>query len=56
MGPFVQAHLKAYKAPELSYSFLLPLMQHLESECLGTLSEIFDGNSSFVARRAFSQA
>ncbi|WP_157620490.1 amylo-alpha-1,6-glucosidase [Synechococcus sp. PCC 7335] len=56
IGPFVQAHLKVYKDPELSRSFLIPLMQHICSGCVGTLGEIFDGDAPFLPRGAYAQA
>lgn len=56
IGPFIQAHLKVYKDPDLARTFLTPLSQHLTAGCVGTLSEIFDGNAPFVPRGAFAQA
>ena len=56
IGPFVQAHLKVYKDPELARTFLTPLLQHVQSGCVGTLSEIFNGDAPFEAKGAFAQA
>nr|WP_228025170.1 amylo-alpha-1,6-glucosidase [cf. Phormidesmis sp. LEGE 11477] len=56
IGPFIQAHLKVYKDPELSRTFLTPLLSHLQSGCVGTLSEIFDGDPPFTPRGAYAQA
>ncbi len=56
IGPFVQAHLKVYKNPKLARAFLTPLTQHLRAGCVGTLSEIFDGDAPFTPRGAFAQA
>ena len=56
IGPFVQAHLKVYKDPELARTFLTPLLQHMQSGCVGTLSEIFDGDAPFNPKGAFAQA
>ncbi|MEO1413590.1 MAG: amylo-alpha-1,6-glucosidase, partial [Bacteroidota bacterium] len=56
IGPFIQAHLKVYKNPDLARTFLTPLSQHLTAGCVGTLSEIFDGNAPFLSRGAFAQA
>jgi predicted glycogen debranching enzyme len=56
IGPFVQAHLKVYKDPEVARSFLTPFGQHLSAGCVGTLSEIFDGDAPFVSRGAYAQA
>lgn len=56
IGPFIQAHLSVYKNPALARTFLTPLTQHLSAGCVGTLSEIFDGNAPFAPRGAFAQA
>ncbi len=56
MGHFVQAHLKVYQNPEQSLSFLMPMLNHLQEACLGTLSEIFDGDPPFSSRGCFAQA
>ena len=56
IGPFVQAHLKVYKDPALARSFLTPLLQHMQAGCVGTLSEIFDGDAPFIEKGAFAQA
>ncbi len=56
IGPFVQAHLKVYNNPAIARTFLTPLSHHLSAGCVGTLSEIFDGDQPFVSRGAFAQA
>ena len=56
IGHFVQAHLKVYQDPEICRSFLQPMSQHLQGSCVGSLSEIFDGDAPFVSRGAFAQA
>ena len=56
IGPFVQAHLKVYKDPALARTFLAPFAQHLSAGCVGTISEIFDGDAPFVSRGAYAQA
>ena len=56
IGPFVQAHLKAYENPERARTFLTPLLDHIQSGCVGTLSEIFDGDAPFLPKGAFAQA
>ena len=56
IGPFIQAHLKVYKNPAIARTFLSPLLQHLQSGCVGTLSEIFDGDAPFTPKGAFAQA
>ncbi|MEM9163577.1 MAG: amylo-alpha-1,6-glucosidase, partial [Cyanobacteria bacterium P01_F01_bin.4] len=56
IGPFVQAHLKVYNNPAVARSFLEPMADHLRSGCIGTLSEIFDGDPPHQPRGAFAQA
>ena len=56
IGHFVQAHLQVYKNPELARSFLLPMEQHLQTGCIGSISEIFDGDQPFTPRGCFAQA
>ena len=56
IGPFVQAHLKVYNDPAIARQFLEPLTYHLNAGCVGTLSEIFDGDAPFTPRGAFAQA
>jgi predicted glycogen debranching enzyme len=56
IGHFVQAHLKVYQKPVVAKSFLLPMANHIKGGCVGTLSEIFDGDAPFQPRGAFAQA
>lgn len=56
IGHFVQAHLKVYQNPEVCKTFLEPMSEHLAAACVGSLSEIFDGNAPFIPRGAFAQA
>ncbi|MEL6602219.1 MAG: amylo-alpha-1,6-glucosidase [Cyanobacteria bacterium J06614_10] len=56
IGPFVQAHLKVYQNPAIAKQFLEPFIHHLQGGCVGTLSEIFDGDTPFIPRGAFAQA
>jgi len=51
IGPFVQAHLRAYNDPLQSRQLLEPLLkQHLSDYGLGSVSEILDGDAPFTAR------
>ena len=50
IGHFVQAHLQVYNNPELARSFLLPIADHLQNACVGSISEIFDGDVPFIPR------
>ena len=37
-------------------SFITPMADHLQDGCLGSISEIFDGDAPFIPRGAFAQA
>ncbi|MEM6614128.1 MAG: amylo-alpha-1,6-glucosidase [Cyanobacteria bacterium P01_C01_bin.72] len=56
IGHYVQAHLRVYQDPPLSRSFIEPMIDHLQDGCLGSISEIFDGNVPFTPRGCFAQA
>ena len=56
LGPFARAHFRVYGNAALARSFLAPIAQHLEAACLGSVSEIFDGDAPHVARGCFAQA
>jgi len=56
LGPFVRAHYRVYGDARLAQSFLAPLAEQLNCACLGTLSEIFDGDAPHGARGCFAQA
>ena len=56
LGPFARAHHRVYGDARLAQSFLSPMAEHLNSACLGSLSEIFDGDAPHTARGCFAQA
>ncbi|MEM8504903.1 MAG: amylo-alpha-1,6-glucosidase [Cyanobacteria bacterium P01_D01_bin.1] len=56
IGPFIQAHLNVYKDTTATRQFLQPLIKQIDSGCVGTLSEIFDGDPPFNPRGSFAQA
>lgn len=56
IGHFVQAHLRVYNDPELARSFIEPMANHLQNACIGSISEIFDGDTPFKSRGCFAQA
>jgi glycogen debranching enzyme len=56
LGPFVRAHYRVYGDARLARSFLDAIREHLDSACLGTVSEIFDGDAPHTARGCFAQA
>jgi glycogen debranching enzyme len=56
LGPFVRAHYRVHGDARRAQSFLDPLAQQLNSDCVGTVSEIFDGDAPHSARGCFAQA
>lgn len=56
IGHYVQAHLQVYQNPELAGSFIAPIANHLLDDCIGSVSEIFDGDAPFIPRGCFAQA
>jgi predicted glycogen debranching enzyme len=56
VGPFILAHLRVYRDPELARLFLEPFTHHLRQHGLGTASEIFDGDPPFTPRGCIAQA
>ncbi len=56
MGPFVTAHLRVYQDPALARSYLAPLLRHLRTRGVGSVSEIFDADPPFTPRGGIAQA
>jgi len=61
IGPFVASYLKvndfSRKAKRKAAELIEPLMQHLtEDACLGSISEIFDGDQPYRPRGCIAQA
>jgi predicted glycogen debranching enzyme len=56
IGHYVQAHLEVYQDPQLARTFIEPMAHHLNTGCVGSISEIFDGNLPFTPRGCFAQA
>ncbi|MBW4535537.1 MAG: amylo-alpha-1,6-glucosidase [Pleurocapsa minor HA4230-MV1] len=56
IGHYVQAHLQVYQDPQLARSFIEPMADHLNTGCVGNISEIFDGDVPFTPRGCFAQA
>lgn len=50
MGPFVEAHLRAYGHPSNARAFLEPTAEHLRQGGLGSVSEILDGDAPHAPR------
>ncbi len=61
MGPYIEAYLKVNnfsdKAKDTCRQWLSPLIRHLEQDaCIGSISEIFEGDRPHTPRGAFAQA
>jgi predicted glycogen debranching enzyme len=56
LGPFVSAHYRVHRDPAAARAFLLPMLHHLHSHGVGSLSEIFDGDPPFTPRGCIAQA
>ena len=56
LGAFIRSHLRVYQNPEQAYSLLQPMSHHLLAGCLGSLSEIFDGDAPMRSRGCIAQA
>jgi predicted glycogen debranching enzyme len=56
IGPFIHAHLRVYRDPDLAASFLTPLEDALTGYGIGTLGEIFAGDPPHVPRGCVAQA
>jgi len=56
LGPFALAHLRVYQSQEIAASFLAPVLNHMEAAGLGTLGEIFAGDTPFAPKGCVAQA
>jgi glycogen debranching enzyme len=56
IGAFVSAHYRVYGDKVTALSFLNGLLDHVQSDCLGTINEIFDGDAPHQPRGCFAQA
>jgi predicted glycogen debranching enzyme len=56
LGPYALAHFRVHGDAKLALSFLEPLSAHLGDACVGSISEIFDGDAPFMPRGAVAQA
>jgi predicted glycogen debranching enzyme len=56
LGPFALAHYRVYRDRAQALAWLVPLADHLSDACIGTVSEIFDGDAPFRPRGCFAQA
>ena len=55
-GPFALAWLRVHDDPAGALALLEPMAHHLQAGCLGSISEIFDGDPPFTPRGCFAQA
>jgi glycogen debranching enzyme len=61
MGPFIESFLKvngfSRKSKKMAATFIQPLLEHLtKAGCLGSVSEIFDGDPPHTPRGCIAQA
>ncbi|MBS0422037.1 MAG: glycogen debranching enzyme family protein [Proteobacteria bacterium] len=56
LGPFALAHHRVFRNAPQALSLLEGLALHLDDACLGTVSEIFDGDAPHAPRGCFAQA
>jgi predicted glycogen debranching enzyme len=56
LGPFICAHLRAYRDPVQAKKFMKPIIEQLTTHGIGSISEIFDGNTPFSPRGCIAQA
>jgi glycogen debranching enzyme len=60
MGPFVTGYLKVYgkdeRTKEVALGFLKTLFDHLNDACIGSISEIFEGDYPHWPKGCFAQA
>jgi glycogen debranching enzyme len=56
LGPFALAHHRVYGDAAHAHALLAGLASHLDQACIGTISEIVDGNPPHTPRGSFAQA
>ncbi|HEY1725894.1 MAG TPA: amylo-alpha-1,6-glucosidase [Steroidobacteraceae bacterium] len=56
LGPFALAHYRVYADAASAHALLAGLAPHLNSGCLGTIGEIFDGDAPHAPRGCLAQA
>jgi predicted glycogen debranching enzyme len=56
LGPFALAHFRVYRDAAAASNFLEPLSDHFRDGCLGSISEIFGGDSPHRPVGCFAQA
>lgn len=56
IGTFAGAHLRVYGDKSVARSYIMPLIRHMHSDCIGSINEIFDGDVPHLPRGCFAQA
>lgn len=56
LGPFAIAHYRVYGDADRARTILAPVEHHLSDACLGSISEIFDGDPPHAPHGCFAQA
>jgi predicted glycogen debranching enzyme len=56
LGPFALAHFRVHRDAETARSFLWPLANHLDDYGVGSIAEIFDGDSPLRPAGCIAQA
>jgi len=56
LGPYALAHHKVYGDTEHALALLEGLAPHLDEACIGSISEIMDGDAPHSPRGCFAQA
>jgi predicted glycogen debranching enzyme len=56
IGPFISAYMRVHGADSAATSMLRPLLNQLRDGCVGSVSELFDGDPPFALRGCPAQA
>jgi glycogen debranching enzyme len=56
LGPFALAHFRVYRDAPAALAWLSAMPSHLNDACVGSISEIFDGDAPHTSRGCFAQA
>jgi predicted glycogen debranching enzyme len=56
LGPFALAHYQVYGDAPAAHAWLMGIGAHLKQACVGTVSEIFDGDAPYRPEGCFAQA
>ncbi|MDR2969190.1 MAG: 4-alpha-glucanotransferase, partial [Tannerellaceae bacterium] len=58
LGPYLEAYLRVFGKGGVSFAerMLISMEEEITLHCIGTISELFDGNPPFTGRGAISYA